>query len=148
MTCECKEKKSSPIDDLRLMLPRQTMQICSWWRRCCCFCCQTDKIGKPVVPSVILAIADILIIIISGRVGMRVSSYHITINVKHNDARNRRRHNLPLSLINQHVKSISSVLYCMPLPTNKGKLNKQGICACGSTHHPALGSPTTAAATT
>ena len=143
MTCECKEKKSSLIDDLRLMLPRQTMQICSWWRRCCHFCCQTDKIRKSVIPSVILAIADALIIIIFGCIGMQVSLYCTTIDAKHNDARNHHCHNSPLSLINQHVKSINNVLYCMLLPMNKGKLNK-----LNKEFAHTLGGAATAAATT
>ena len=55
---------------------------------------------------------------------MRVSLYRMTINAKHDDTRDRHCHNSPLSLINQHVKSINNVLYCMLLPMNKGKLNK------------------------
>ncbi len=106
------------------MLPRQTMRICSHWRRCHCFCCPTDKIGKPVVPAVILAIANVSIIIISGRVGMQALSYCTTINEKHDNARNHHRQDLPLSLINQHVESINDVICCMPLPRNKGKLNE------------------------
>ncbi len=125
MTCKCKENKSSPINDVWSMLPRQTMRIRSWWRHHCRFCCQTDEIRKSVVPSVILAIADVLIIIILGRVGMQVSLYRMMINAKHDDTCNRHCHNSPLSLINQHVESINNVLYCMLLPMNKGKLNKR-----------------------
>jgi hypothetical protein len=55
---------------------------------------------------------------------MQVSLYHTTIDAKHNNARNHHCHNSPLSLINQHVESIKNVLYCMPLPMNKGKLSK------------------------
>ncbi len=55
---------------------------------------------------------------------MRVSLYRTTIDAKHDDAPDRHCHNSPLSLINQHVKSINNVLYCMLLPMNKGKLNK------------------------
>jgi hypothetical protein len=84
MTCKCKEIKSSPIDDAWSMLPRQTMRIRSWWRRRCCFCRRTDEIRKSVIPSIILAIADVLIIIIFGCIGMRVSLYRTTIDAKHN----------------------------------------------------------------
>ncbi len=55
---------------------------------------------------------------------MQVSLYCTTIDAKHDDACNCHCHNSPLSLINQHVESINNVLYCMPLPMNKGKLNK------------------------
>jgi hypothetical protein len=55
---------------------------------------------------------------------MQVSLYRTTIDAKHNNARDRHCHNSPLSLINQHVEYINNVLYCMPLPMNKGKLNE------------------------
>ncbi len=127
MTCECKENKSSPVNDAWSMLPMQTMWIRSWWRRHCHFCCRTDEIRKSVIPSIILAIADVLIIIIFGCVGMQVSLYCMTIDAKHNNAHDRHCHNSPLSLINQHVESINNVLYYMPLPMNKGKLC---VCVC------------------
>jgi hypothetical protein len=125
------------------MLPRQTMRICSWWRRRCRFCHQTDKIRKSVVPSVILAIANVVIIIIFGCVEMQVSVYCMTINAKHDDTCDRHCHNSPLSLINQHVESINNVLYCMLLPMNKGKLNK-----LNKEFAHTLGGAATAAATT
>ncbi len=55
---------------------------------------------------------------------MQVSLYCTTIDAKHNDARDRHCHTSPLSLIIQHVESINDIQYCMPLPMNKGKLNK------------------------
>jgi hypothetical protein len=48
----------------------------------------------------------------------------MTINAKHNNVHNPHRYNSPSSSINQHIESINDVLYCMPFPMNKGKLNK------------------------
>jgi hypothetical protein len=150
MTCECQENESSPFDDARSMLPRQTMQIRSWGRWRCRFCRQTDEIGKSVIPSVILAIADNLLIIISCCVGLRASSYRTTIDSKHDDTCDRHRHDLPSSLINQHIESDQRcpILHVGSHELGEIEQTQRGICARGSAHYPVFGGATTAAATT